>query len=177
MHNASSFGHADVVRLLLKHEKVNVNATDNWLWTPLHEACQKNKLDSMLALLGHSGVDPAAKNADSRSPLDLCRTDEARQVFGSEYKKNELLEACRTGSLECLDAVLTRFNVNCRASDGRESTPLHLASGFNRVRVVQSLLERGAQCDARDKGGLVPLHNACSYGHFDVAKLLLEVFI
>jgi len=24
--------------------------------------------------------------------------------------------------------------------------------------------------------GLVPLHNACSYGHFEVTQLLIEVF-
>lgn len=26
---------------------------------------------------------------------------------------------------------------------------------------------------AKDKGGLIPLHNACSYGHLDVCELLL----
>ena len=27
---------------------------------------------------------------------------------------------------------------------------------------------------AKDKGGLVPLHNACSYGHFEVTELLIR---
>jgi len=27
---------------------------------------------------------------------------------------------------------------------------------------------------AKDKGGLVPLHNACSYGHYDVVVLLVN---
>lgn len=26
----------------------------------------------------------------------------------------------------------------------------------------------------QDKGGLVPLHNACSYGHFEVTELLIK---
>ena len=30
------------------------------------------------------------------------------------------------------------------------------------------LLQQGADVHAKDKGGLVPLHNACSYGHFEV---------
>ena len=28
--------------------------------------------------------------------------------------------------------LLTPLNVNCHASDGRKSTPLHLAAGYNR---------------------------------------------
>ncbi len=43
------------------------------------------------------------------------------------------------------------------------------------VFYVKVLLEGGADVHATDKGGLIPLHNACSYGHFEVAKLLIEV--
>ena len=69
-------------------------------------------------------------------------------------------------------ALLTPLNVNCHASDGRKSTPLHLAAGYNRTRIVQLLLTHGADVHAKDKGGLVPLHNACSYGHFEVMTIL-----
>ena len=65
-------------------------------------------------------------------------------------------------------SLLTPLNVNCHASDGRKSTPLHLAAGYNRTRIVQLILQHGADVHAKDKGGLVPLHNACSYGHFEV---------
>ena len=33
-----------------------------------------------------------------------------------------------------------------------QSTPLHLAAGYNRVRVVQLLLQHGADVHAKDKG-------------------------
>lgn len=109
--------------------------------------------------------------------------------------------------------------MNCRDLDGRHSTPLHFAAGYNRVVVVEYLLQHGADVHAKDKGwvtdrtpnwctvylsvdllwvvccflgcldrevilyniilfsGLVPLHNACSYGHFEVTELLIKVFI
>ena len=35
-------------------------------------------------------------------------------------------------------------------------------------------LQHGADVHAKDKGGLVPLHNACSYGHFEVTELLIR---
>ena len=67
------------------------------------------------------------------------------------------------------------------------------AAGYNHLDVVEYLLENGADVNARDKGGLIPLHNASSYGvctylqywprseccwlltqHVDVALLLIK---
>jgi len=42
--------------------------------------------------------------------------------------------------------------VNCRDLDGRHSTPLHFAAGYNRVAVVEYLLQHGAEVHAKDKG-------------------------
>lgn len=127
---------------------------------------------SFTALLQH-GANPNIRNSEQKTPLDL--TDETtRLVLTGEYRKDELLEAARSGAEDRLLALLTPLNVNCHASDGRRSTPLHLAAGYNRIRIVQILLQHGADVHAKDKGGLVPLHNACSYGHFEVTELLIK---
>ena len=63
-----------------------------------------------------------------------------------------MLEAARNGNEEKLAALLTPLNVNCHAEDGRKSTPLHLAAGYNRTRIVQLLLKYGADVQAKDKG-------------------------
>ena len=70
--------------------------------------------------------------------------------------------------------MVTAENVNCRDTQGRNSTPLHLAAGYNNVEVAEFLLENGADVNAQDKGGLIPLHNAASYGHVDIAALLIK---
>lgn len=49
MHNACSFGHADVVRLLLE-AGANPNTRDNWNYTPLHEAAIKGKIDVCIGI-------------------------------------------------------------------------------------------------------------------------------
>uniref|UniRef100_A0A671M6N4 Poly [ADP-ribose] polymerase n=1 Tax=Sinocyclocheilus anshuiensis TaxID=1608454 RepID=A0A671M6N4_9TELE len=171
LHNACSFGHAEVVSLLLC-SGADPNARDNWNYTPLHEAAIKGKIDVCIVLLQH-GADPNIRNTDGKSALDLADPS-AKTVLTGEYKKDELLEAARSGNEEKLMALLTPLNVNCHASDGRKSTPLHLAAGYNRVPIVQLLLQYGADVHAKDKGGLVPLHNACSYGHYEVTELLLK---
>lgn len=108
-----------------------------------------------------------------------------------------MLDAAKRGDLPRVRRLLTPSNINCRDAHGRNSTPLHLAgnfifdnysinanrnvlivvvftAGYNNLEVAELLVERGAEVDARDKGGLIPLHNASSYGHADVAALLIR---
>ncbi|KAL0269313.1 UNVERIFIED_CONTAM: hypothetical protein PYX00_007096 [Menopon gallinae] len=171
LHNACSFGHADVVRLLLE-AGANPNTRDNWSYTPLHEAASKGKIDVCIALL-QNGADASIRNSEGKTALELADSA-TRPVLTGDYRKEELLEAARSGAEDRLLALLNPLNVNCHASDGRRSTPLHLAAGYNRGRVVQLLLQNGADVHAKDKGGLVPLHNACSYGHFEVTEMLIK---
>lgn len=69
-----------------------------------------------------------------------------------EYCASDVLEAARSGADERLASLLTPLNVNVHAADGRRSTPLHLAAGYNRARAVRLLLQRGADVHAKDKG-------------------------
>ena len=48
--------------------------------------------------------------------------------------------------------LCTPQTVNCRDLEGRHSTPLHFAAGYNRVTVVEYLLQNGADVHAKDKG-------------------------
>uniref|UniRef100_A0AAY4B662 Poly [ADP-ribose] polymerase n=1 Tax=Denticeps clupeoides TaxID=299321 RepID=A0AAY4B662_9TELE len=174
LHNACSFGHAEVVSLLLC-QGADPNARDNWNYTPLHEAAIKGKIDVCIVLLQH-GADPNIRNTDGKSALDLADPSAKAVLTGESLFKTSFLPSSfrMSGNEEKLMALLTPLNVNCHASDGRKSTPLHLAAGYNRVRIVQLLLQHGADVHAKDKGGLVPLHNACSYGHYEVTELLLK---
>lgn len=89
----------------------------------------------------------------------------------------QLLEAAKSGDVNLVRTLVSDHHsiVNCRDVDGRHSTPLHFAAGYNRLAVVEFLLQSNADVHAKDKGGLVPLHNACSYGHAK-ARTLGSVF-
>lgn len=102
------------------------------------------------ALLQH-GADANIRNTEGKTALELADSA-TRPVLTGDYRKEELLEAARSGAEDRLLTLLNPLNVNCHASDGRRSTPLHLAAGYNRNRVVQLLLQHGADVHAKDKG-------------------------
>uniref|UniRef100_A0A183TH09 ANK_REP_REGION domain-containing protein n=1 Tax=Schistocephalus solidus TaxID=70667 RepID=A0A183TH09_SCHSO len=163
LHNACSYGHAKVAELLIQHG-ANVNVTDLWRFTPLHEAAAKGKFDICRLLLKH-GADPTKKNRDGHTPLDLVK-DTDSLVYDLLRGDIAVLEAAKRGNLTKIQRLIIPENINCRDTQGRNSTPLHLAAEF--------LLDMGADANAQDKGGLIPLHNASSYGHIDVAALLIR---
>ncbi|XP_075791247.1 poly [ADP-ribose] polymerase tankyrase-2 isoform X3 [Pelodiscus sinensis] len=169
LHNACSYGHYEVAELLVKHGAV-VNVADLWKFTPLHEAAAKGKYEICKLLLQH-GADPTKKNRDGNTPLDLVKdgdTDIQDLLRGDAA----LLDASKKGCLARVKKLCSPDNVNCRDTQGRHSTPLHLAAGYNNLEVAEYLLQHGADVNAQDKGGLIPLHNAASYGADDINTLL-----
>ncbi|HEY2888065.1 MAG TPA: ankyrin repeat domain-containing protein [Candidatus Limnocylindrales bacterium] len=86
-------------------------------------------------------------------------------------------EAAIVGDLPRLAELLSEPDaepIDQRSADG--FTALHLAAFFGRVRLVQELLDRGADPNAWATGALrvQPLHSAVSAGHEAIARLLVE---
>lgn len=97
------------------------------------------------------GADPHKKNKSKETPLDLAKNDEV--VRDLLLGGTALLDAAKLGNLQRVMRVLTPANVNCKDNEGRNSTALHLASGYNNIEVAEFLLMNGAQVDIPDKGG------------------------
>ena len=113
--------------------------------------CEFNKLLNLfLALLQH-GADITIRNSEGKTPIDVADVS-TQLVFLENYRIADVLEAARSGDEDQLLSLVTPLNVNCHASDGRRSTPLHLASGYSRSRIVQLLIQNGADVHAKDKG-------------------------
>lgn len=79
LHNASSFGHVDVATLLIIHHS-DINARDNWSYTPLHEAASKGRTQLCSLLLSH-GANPHLRNQDNQTPLDLASADDVKSLL------------------------------------------------------------------------------------------------
>ncbi|CAG5098084.1 Oidioi.mRNA.OKI2018_I69.XSR.g15365.t1.cds [Oikopleura dioica] len=164
-----SYGHYDVVVILVQ-AGANVNTADLWKYTPVHEAASKGKYD-ICKLLMKNGADPNKKNRDGQSPLDVAKDSDIKDILLGDAA---VLDAAKSGSVARIQKLLTAENVNCRDTHGRNSTPLHLAAGYNNIEVAEILIEYGADVNAEDRGGLIPLHNAASYGHVEIAQVLLK---
>ena len=48
-----------------------------------------------------------------------------------------MLDAAKKGCLSRIQKLVTTENVNCRDTQGRNSTPLHLAAGYNNIGKYQ----------------------------------------
>ncbi|QQP51708.1 Poly polymerase, partial [Caligus rogercresseyi] len=114
--------------------------------SPQHEICSSALLSILRNVLSVWWFGPSR----SGGPSDPLR---------------ELFEACKSGDAESVRALVTPSNVNAKDTSGRGSSPLHFSAGYGRRSAVEILLLMGANVSARDDGGLIPLHNACSFGH------------
>lgn len=56
----------------------------------------------------------------------------------------------------------------------RGFTPLHVASKYGNLKVVQSLIQRGTNPNFEGKNSLTPLHVATHYNRVNVALYLLD---
>ena len=65
-------------------------------------------------------ADCSIRNTDGKTALDLSDPISTHLVLTGEYRKEELLEAARTGNTGVLMAFVTPLNVNCHAGDGRK---------------------------------------------------------
>ncbi|EDM13189.1 tankyrase, TRF1-interacting ankyrin-related ADP-ribose polymerase 2 (predicted) [Rattus norvegicus] len=159
LHFAAGFGRKDVVEYLLQNG-ANVQARDDGGLIPLHNACSFGHAEVVNLLLQH-GADPNARDNWNYTPLH---------------------EAAIKGKIDvCIVLLQHGAEPTIRNTDGRTALDLAdpsakavLTAGYNRVKIVQLLLQHGADVHAKDKGDLVPLHNACSYGHYEVTELLVK---
>lgn len=160
LHLASDRGHIDIMEILIKHGS-KINAVDSSGQTALHRASRNGQINSVQTLLSY-GVDLSIVNNQGLNAEQMAATEQVQKLIASHHltsrgnPENRLLEASRTGDLDLVQMILEKHPhlVNCRDVDGRQSTPLHFAAGYNRLDVVEYLLEHGADVRAKDKGGL-----------------------
>ncbi|CDQ88988.1 unnamed protein product [Oncorhynchus mykiss] len=150
-----------------------MNALDTLGQTALHRAAMAGHLQTCRMLLSY-GADASILSLQGFTASQMG--NEAVQQILSENVpvRNsdvdyQLLEAAKAGDLDTVKSLCSPQNVNCRDLEGRHSTPLHFAAGYNRVAVVEYLLHHGADVHAKDKGMFLFLPQ-----HVDIAALLIK---
>jgi ankyrin repeat protein len=139
---------ASAVRLQLQHHRNWLYLKDERQRTPLHLAALYGNRPMARALL-ELGANLDARDGEGRTPLHACFEPVSE---GPAEAKCEVAEDLIKGS------------ANIRVKDRAQGrTPLHDAvasPGFERL--VEVLIQMGADVNARDKAARTPLQLACS---------------
>lgn len=185
LHSAATFGRGEIASFLVE-AGADKNAPDNDGITALMWAATSGKLPVVEALLA-AGADPNIRRAaDGDAALHrACRHGHGEIVSlllqkGADKNARDndgrtpLLSAVGTGCVAAVVEALLAADVDltmCCNHDGRAA--LHVAAREGCNEVVSSLLEKGADKDARDIKGETPLGLAVESYRLNVVETLV----
>ena len=136
---------------LLVRAGANANAANDFRMTPLAQACT-NGSAKLVDLLLTAGADPNTPIGTGETPLMTC---------------------ARAGSADAVRVLLVRgANVNAREPI-QNQTALMWAAAQRHPKVLQTLIEAGADLQAHTKSGFTALHFAARAGDMESAQTLL----
>eukprot|EP01125_Pyxidicula_operculata_P012625 TRINITY_DN4150_c1_g1_i1.p1 TRINITY_DN4150_c1_g1~~TRINITY_DN4150_c1_g1_i1.p1 ORF type:complete len:2406 (+),score=580.76 TRINITY_DN4150_c1_g1_i1:18-7235(+) len=174
LHIAAESGTTEVLQCLIEYSKqrtkalmkdnrykldplvIDLNAKDQFGWTPLHCAA-KSFAFSAVEILVNYGCNVNALTSTDVTPLAYIST-----YSGSDW--NQLKKAVET-------LVDNGADINC--CNNFLETPLHLASFKGNVNLIEYLLDNGANVHLTNSSGETALHYASQGGHIGVIEILL----
>jgi len=85
----------------------------------------------------------------------------------------EIHDACQVGDLTKVENLLKEDPSLLQAKTEEGKSPLHMATGWGQVEIVEYLLSVGADITARNNNGGTPIHVAGSRNQPECAKILV----
>lgn len=149
---AASFGHSEVVRLLLAHDNGS--------------AVKLNEDDAF------PGFEEALSNGHYNTAGVLI---EGMVQYGGTHSclSEALRNAAREGIVSLVERLLD-YGVDVNAVDGFKNSALHFAAWYSRVEVVKLLILRRANLESPDDNGFTPLMDATRRNAHSSLKLLID---
>ena len=82
-------------------------------------------------------------------------------------------DAIRNGNIEAVkQAIVDGADVNA-TEDSNGRTPLHAAASESHIAIVELLITKGADVNAREVNGWTPLHFSAAFFRKEIAELLI----
>jgi ankyrin repeat protein len=149
---AADNGHASIVsKLLAKGAAVDISSNSGWI--PLTAACQQGYVETIKALVADERTDINGQDGAGWTPLGM---------------------ASQHGREDAVNFLLAHRAIDIDRVDREGWTALKNASHHGRVRMVDLLLNKGAQVDIPDNKGWTALMGASKWGHYGICRRLLE---
>ncbi len=95
-------------------------------------------------------------------------------LFSLQTSHDEIFEAAKQGDLAKIQALVGKNPDLVNAKDQEQSTPLHSAAAAGRLKIVEYLIEKGADVNAWNNAHQNPLLYAAYHGRSEIVCLLLE---
>lgn len=141
LHEASSHGHFEIVKILLENIKGEKNPANDKGDTPLHMAPGGGNVEIVQILLDNIEGDKNPGDQNGWTPLH---------------------EASLNGEFEIVELILENMDGGKNPKDCFDITPLHMASKFNHFEIVKLLLDNiKGEKNPVDHNGETPLNLAC----------------
>ena len=188
LHVACKYGHFEIVQYLIE-KGADTEAKDNDQWTPLHIACKYGHLPIVQCLI-ENGANIEAKDFDEKTPFYIACSKRHLPIVkyliskGARYdvqKKNYhgqslFIFACENKDKKFIQSILSLETISIPVDKLCIKYPLHHACSSDKGNfpVVQYLIEKGANIEAKDNSQWTPLHIACWNGHLPVVQYLIE---
>lgn len=181
---ASSKGYLDIIKILLDHPDIRVNATDHGDRTALYYACPHPAIVELLLKKGASvsHVDRLGKTATMRA-AQIGAVQVLKLFLNHEHNINRidndghtaLAYACLGGHDPAVQMLLDN-GADPYIADDDDATPIMLAVKFGFCEIVESVAKATttASIDFRDHQGLTALAHACIRGHSNIVATLLR---
>ncbi|XP_044729331.1 uncharacterized protein LOC123292680 [Chrysoperla carnea] len=176
----------DVVKMLLRHKKVDINAKGKDDWTLLHIASQASNLE-MVKFLVNKGSNINARTMSGLKPIHFSAREGNKDTVEFFLSKglsiNELGStnqtllhyATKKTQFEVVKYLLTQ-EAEVNAKDDNDSTPLHIAATVNNKDIIEILLENGAIYNHINKLSKMPLEIAEKKGIISLLTLTEKLF-
>ncbi|EAY22755.1 hypothetical protein TVAG_476840 [Trichomonas vaginalis G3] len=183
--NAINGNHLDCVKELIKYG-ANIESHDELCMTPLMNSVRGNKLQIIQYLIDR-GVNLEATTPKGSTAIFFTSLPQNFKTFllleknnADIYHKNELgidifIMALKAANQELIRYLLEKypkFNVNEPVNS--DISPLIIAAKVCDVKIVELLLDHGANIDVTDGNGNTPLMLTARFGRDDVLQLLIQ---
>jgi ankyrin repeat protein len=184
LYYAASCGLCDVAKYLIVARAEDANAKCGRHGSPLHAAVYMGHLDTARVLLDR-GANVNLEDQDGKTPLVAayhCRNLEVMGLLLGHGANPDVQynscgsishDAASEGNTEVMELLLQHnADVHIRGTYGDKWTLLHWVFGL-KPKLVQILLDHGADINALDAHHKTPLYRAVENGRLDLVRLLL----
>lgn len=194
LHFAAKAGYYKVVRVLLNHRQLDVNARDQWGSTALHDAAHGGHSVVVNLLLTKADIDINAEDENGCTPL-WCATRHGHHGVALRLlnernvnvnavgqsgtypgeKSTSLHHAVKSRSPQIVQRLVAKRTLNPNIINHDGQTPLSWAAHDGDLQIMECLLRRpDVRVNAVEENEQPPLWSAASQGHVQVVQRLLQ---